>query len=54
MTKEPASMNMSCCRDTEEEDEGCIDIVRCDDEEKSGSGWKTMDASWLGMNKLGG
>jgi hypothetical protein len=49
----PAAMNTACCVDTEEEDERCVHLVRCESGEESASGWRTPDASWLDMDELG-
>ncbi len=49
MTKGSASVNATWCIDTEEENEGCINLLKCDGGEVSESGWKTSDASWLDM-----
>jgi hypothetical protein len=33
--------------DTEEKDEGCVNVIQCDGMDDTASGWRMPDASWL-------
>jgi hypothetical protein len=51
MTKGAASVNITCCMDTEEEDERCISVIQCDGMDNAVGSWRTPDASWLDMEE---
>jgi hypothetical protein len=40
ITKGAASMNATCCMDTEDEDEGCISVIQCGGIDDAVDGWK--------------
>jgi hypothetical protein len=51
MTKGMAALNATCCMDREDEEESCINVVKCEGNgmEDSADGWKTPEVSGLDM-----
>jgi hypothetical protein len=46
-TKRAASVNATRCKDREEEEEGCFNMLRCDRTDNVLKGRRTPDASWM-------
>jgi hypothetical protein len=51
MTNGMAAVNATCCMDREDEEESCINLVKCEGKgmEDSADGWWTREVFWLDM-----